>query len=58
MFRPTTPHFKGEVKEMVELYKQKGFSEEDATEILNIMGNHKEFFIDHMMEQVSTSFLK
>lgn len=41
----------GEVKEMVELYKQKGFSEEDATEILNIMGNHKEFFIDHMMEQ-------
>ena len=40
------------MKEMVELYKRKGFSEEDATEILTIMGNHREFFLDHMMVQV------
>ena len=40
------------MKEMVELYKKKGFSEADATEILNIMINHKDFFIDHMMVQV------
>lgn len=41
----------GEMNEMVELYKKKGFTEEDAREILTIMGNHKEFFIDHMMVQ-------
>eukprot|EP00048_Salpingoeca_helianthica_P015335 m.226237 g.226237 ORF g.226237 m.226237 type:complete len:288 (-) comp16900_c0_seq1:84-947(-) len=41
----------GEMKEMIELYMQKGFSEQDARDILTIMGNHKEFFIDHMMVQ-------
>ncbi len=42
----------GEMKEMVELYVKKGFSEQDATDIIQIMSNHKDFFIDHMMVQV------
>ncbi len=35
---------------MVELYKQKGFAEEDARQILTLMmKNNKEFFIEHML---------
>jgi len=41
----------GEVNEMVDLYVAKGFGKEEAKEMLTIMGNHKEFFIDHMMVQ-------
>ena len=37
---------------MVDLYVAKGFGKEEAKEMLTIMGNHKEFFIDHMMVQV------
>ena len=47
-------HYKeGEVKEMVQLYMQKGFNEEDATRIIQIMSKdkYKDFFIDHMMIQ-------
>lgn len=40
-----------EVKEMVELYVAKGFSEEEATRVLQIMSKYKEFFIDHMLVQ-------
>ncbi|EGD72389.1 vacuolar iron family transporter [Salpingoeca rosetta] len=39
----------GEIKEMVDLYMEKGFSEEEATQIMTIMAKHREFFIDHMM---------
>ena len=43
---------KAEVKEMVELYVQKGFTEDEARRILSIMAKYKEFFIDHMLVQV------
>ena len=39
----------GEIKEMVDLYAEKGFSKEEATQIITMMSKHKEFFIDHMM---------
>ena len=37
---------------MVDLYKEKGFSEEEASTILRIMARNKDFFIDHMLVQV------
>lgn len=37
---------------MVDLYRSKGFTEEEAKDILNIMAKHKDFFVDHMMVQV------
>lgn len=42
----------GEIEEMVELYRAKGFSEEDARKIIEIYTSdprYKEAFIDHMM---------
>jgi DNA damage-binding protein 1 len=44
-------HPQGEVEEMVELYKEQGFAEDDARAIMTIMAKHQEFFIDHMMVQ-------
>eukprot|EP00055_Hartaetosiga_balthica_P007121 m.24066 g.24066 ORF g.24066 m.24066 type:complete len:388 (-) comp5612_c0_seq1:2718-3881(-) len=40
-----------EKKEMVDLYLEKGFTQEEADSIMGIMCNHKDFFIDHMMVQ-------
>jgi len=41
----------GEVKEMIDLYKEQGFSEEDASQVMAIMKGNRKFFIDHMMVQ-------
>lgn len=44
----------GEVREMVDIYKSKGFSEEKASRVIQIMTQrpeYKDFFIDHMMQQ-------
>eukprot|EP01006_Ploeotia_vitrea_P020268 TRINITY_DN52538_c0_g1_i1.p1 TRINITY_DN52538_c0_g1~~TRINITY_DN52538_c0_g1_i1.p1 ORF type:complete len:303 (-),score=152.47 TRINITY_DN52538_c0_g1_i1:95-910(-) len=41
----------GERKEMVELYMEKGFSEADATQIIDLMSRNTKFFVDHMMVQ-------
>ena len=44
----------GEVREMVDIYKSKGFSEEKASRIITLMSHraeYKDFFIDHMMQQ-------
>eukprot|EP00056_Hartaetosiga_gracilis_P010872 m.162237 g.162237 ORF g.162237 m.162237 type:complete len:385 (-) comp13405_c2_seq1:1354-2508(-) len=41
----------GERKEMIDLYLEKGFSQEEADTIMGIMCGHKDFFIDHMMVQ-------
>jgi len=44
----------GEVREMVDIYKGKGFSEEDASRVITLMTHrpeYKDFFIDHMMQQ-------
>lgn len=39
----------GEKQEMIELYQQKGFSQDDATSIIDIMARNPKFFVDHMM---------
>jgi len=39
----------GEISEMVDIYKQKGMSEEDAQIIISTMAKYTEPFIDHMM---------
>ena len=39
----------GEIREMVELYKEKGVKEEDAEAILRCMAKYKDFFLSHMM---------
>jgi hypothetical protein len=41
-----------EVREMIEIYKKRGFTEEEATDMMNIMSKYKDFFVDHMMVQV------
>jgi DNA damage-binding protein 1 len=43
----------GEISEMVEIYREKGFSLEDATKVIKTMAKpeYKDFFIDHMMIQ-------
>jgi len=39
----------GEIKEMIELYIERGIPAEDASSIVRTMAKHKEFFIDVMM---------
>lgn len=46
----------GEIDEMIEIYKERGFSEEEANKIVDIMARHKEFFLDHMMVEVGFAF--
>jgi hypothetical protein len=41
-----------ELREMVDLYKEKGFSQDEAETILRIMAKYKDFFVDHMLVQV------
>eukprot|EP00047_Mylnosiga_fluctuans_P002156 m.223402 g.223402 ORF g.223402 m.223402 type:complete len:335 (+) comp10922_c0_seq1:313-1317(+) len=38
-----------EISEMVDLYKEKGFSEDEARRVLQIMSRYKDFFVDHML---------
>lgn len=46
-------YVEGEISEMIEIYKQKGFSHEDASKVIKTMAKpeYKDFFIDHMMIQ-------
>ncbi len=39
----------GELQEMVDLYKERGITEEDARTILTTMAKYKDFFVDHML---------
>eukprot|EP01083_Nonionella_stella_P012705 35941_1 len=41
----------GEIKEMIDIYRDKGISETDAKVILTTMAKYPEFFLDHMMMQ-------
>ena len=44
----------GEIDEMVEIYKSKGFSDKEAGRIMELMTKKKEYhdyFVDHMMIQ-------
>lgn len=43
--------YEAEVKEMIELYEEKGFTKKEAEGIISVMAGHKDFFIDHMMVQ-------
>lgn len=45
----TENHKDGEVKEMCEIYMQKGCSKEDALTTLSIMSKYKDLFIEHML---------
>ena len=40
------------MREMIDLYMEKGFTEDEARRVLGIMAKYKEFFIDHMLVQV------
>jgi len=39
----------GEIDEMIEIYRDKGLSKEDATELVNVLAKNKNNFIDTMM---------
>ena len=41
----------GEIKEMIEIYEEKGMSPEDAEAVIGIMSKYKDFFVDIMMAQ-------
>lgn len=42
-------NMKGELEEMIDLYKSKGIEENDAKLIINTMAKYPDFFLDHMM---------
>jgi DNA damage-binding protein 1 len=39
----------GEIEEMIEIYRDKGLSQDDATELVNVLAKNKNNFIDTMM---------
>jgi len=39
----------GEVAEMVDIYRKKGVSEEDAMTVANVLSKYKEFWVEHML---------
>jgi len=39
----------GEIEEMIELYQEQGMTREDATKVIHLMSEHRDFFIDVMM---------
>lgn len=41
----------GEIKEMVEIYEERGMSHEDAVIVVRTMAKYKDFFVDVMMTQ-------
>jgi DNA damage-binding protein 1 len=41
----------GEITEMIDIYKEKGMSHEDAKIVIETMSKYKEFFVDLMMAQ-------
>eukprot|EP00746_Dinoflagellata_sp_MGD_P150259 gnl/MRDRNA2_/MRDRNA2_82175_c0_seq1.p1 gnl/MRDRNA2_/MRDRNA2_82175_c0~~gnl/MRDRNA2_/MRDRNA2_82175_c0_seq1.p1 ORF type:complete len:316 (+),score=86.09 gnl/MRDRNA2_/MRDRNA2_82175_c0_seq1:74-1021(+) len=42
-------HMEGEIKEMAEIYIQKGCTKEDALTILSVMSKYNDLFLEHMM---------
>lgn len=41
----------GEVREMIDIYKSRGMSHDDATLVIKTMSKYKDFFVDIMMQQ-------
>jgi len=39
----------GEKREMVEIYEHRGFTQEQATQLIDIMSTNHQFFVDHML---------
>lgn len=42
-------YFQGEKNEMIDIYVKKGYSQEDATKIINLLSKNKKAFVDSMM---------
>lgn len=41
----------GEIQEMIDIYKQKGMSHDDAKLVIETMAKYKDFFVDVMMAE-------
>ena len=41
----------GEIREMIDIYKSRGMSHDDATLVIKTMSKYKDFFVDIMMQQ-------
>lgn len=41
----------GEIREMIEIYEERGMSHEDAVQVINTMAKYKDFFVDVMMAE-------
>jgi DNA damage-binding protein 1 len=41
----------GEIREMIDIYKSRGMTHEDATIVITTMAKYKDFFVDTMMQQ-------
>eukprot|EP00985_Skeletonema_marinoi_P003260 scaffold1365_cov68-Skeletonema_marinoi.AAC.1 len=41
----------GEIREMIDMYKERGMSHEDAVTVINTMAKYKDFFVDVMMAE-------
>jgi vacuolar iron transporter family protein len=41
----------GEIAEMIDIYKERGMSQEDAELVIHTMAKYKDFFVDLMMQQ-------
>lgn len=41
----------GEIQEMIDIYVERGMSQEDATSVIRTMSKYKEFFVDVMMAE-------
>jgi len=41
----------GEIREMIDIYEERGMTRKDATAVINIMSQYKDFFVDVMMAE-------
>jgi hypothetical protein len=48
-YRECKNYIEGEQREMTEIYRGKGMSEEDASMVVSILSKNKEHFVDVMM---------
>lgn len=49
--RRPPPSLEGEIREMIEIYEEKGMSHEDAKQVILTMAKYRDFFVDVMMTQ-------
>ena len=41
----------GEIREMIDIYQERGMTREDATQVIQTMAKYKDFFVDVMMAE-------